>query len=117
MPLFVVRAVILGHEHRARLDLAQGEHAYHVTIIFGETEIGRLPSPRSFSQSTGRNLVYDLVQSVQGSLFVTRACAPSRSFFQAAKELVPGAREGGAAVNAVGETAVLTLKGACALDR
>ena len=36
---------------------------------------------------------------------------------QAAKELVPGARDGGAAVNAVGQTAVLTLKGASALNR
>ncbi|CAN0245759.1 unnamed protein product, partial [Hapterophycus canaliculatus] len=39
------------------------------------------------------------------------------SVVQAARQLLPGARNGGAAVNAVGETAVLTLKGACALDR
>eukprot|EP00903_Cladosiphon_okamuranus_P013428 g12508.t1 len=36
---------------------------------------------------------------------------------EAAKELLPAAREGGAAVNAVGQTAVLTLKGASALGR
>ncbi|CAN0063710.1 unnamed protein product, partial [Ectocarpus sp. 6 AP-2014] len=39
------------------------------------------------------------------------------ALLEAAKGLVPGAREGGAAVNAVGETAVLTLKGGCALNR
>eukprot|EP00904_Undaria_pinnatifida_P002933 jgi/Undpi1/12640/HiC_scaffold_6.g02308.m1 len=39
------------------------------------------------------------------------------ALLEAAKELLPGARDGGAAVNAVGETAVLTLKGACALNR
>ncbi|CAN0040051.1 unnamed protein product [Pylaiella littoralis] len=39
------------------------------------------------------------------------------ALLEAAKELVPGARAGGAAVNAVGETVLLTLKGACALDR
>ncbi|CAM9663901.1 unnamed protein product [Laminaria digitata] len=39
------------------------------------------------------------------------------ALLEVAKELLPGAREGGAAVNAVGETAVLTLKGACALNR
>lgn len=42
---------------------------------------------------------------------------PLLSVSQAAKELVPGARDGGAAVNAVGQTAVLTLKGASALNR
>lgn len=36
---------------------------------------------------------------------------------QAAKELLPAARDGGAAVNAVGQTAVLTLKGTSALNR
>lgn len=36
---------------------------------------------------------------------------------QAAKELLPAARDGGAAVNAVGQMAVLTLKGTSALNR
>eukprot|EP00752_Nemacystus_decipiens_P003892 g3574.t1 len=39
------------------------------------------------------------------------------SLLEAAKELLPAARDGGAAVNAVGQTAVLTLKGASAINR
>ncbi|CAN0039475.1 unnamed protein product, partial [Choristocarpus tenellus] len=36
---------------------------------------------------------------------------------QVAKELLPGARDGGAAVNLVGEHDVFTVQGMCAMNR
>lgn len=50
-------------------------------------------------------------------LVAVRCVLSAAPIVQAAKELLPGSREGGAAVNAVGQMAVLTLKGASALNR